>query len=90
MTTNAQPVDHKHVEFRPNRQGQHRAYIAGTRVRVQDVYVDSEIHGKSPDENRCFACRTFRWLRCMLRFPITSITVKRFSKRSVKTESFSL
>ena len=50
MATNAQPVHQKHLELRPNRDGQLRAYIAGTRVRVQDVYVDSEIHGKSPDE----------------------------------------
>ncbi len=50
MATNAQPVHQKHIELRPNRDGQLRAYIAGTRVRVQDIYVDSEIHGKSPDE----------------------------------------
>ena len=40
----------KHIELRANRDGQSRAYIAGTRVRVQDIYVESEIHGKSPDE----------------------------------------
>jgi uncharacterized protein (DUF433 family) len=50
MATNAQPVHQKHIELRPNRDGQPRAYIAGTRVRVQDVYVDAEIRGKSPDE----------------------------------------
>ena len=50
MATNAQPVQRKHIEIRRNRDGQPRAYIAGTRVRVQDIYVDSEVHGKSPDD----------------------------------------
>jgi uncharacterized protein (DUF433 family) len=50
MATNSQPVCQTHIELRANRSGQQRAYIAGTRVRVQDVYVDSEIHGKSPDQ----------------------------------------
>jgi uncharacterized protein (DUF433 family) len=39
-----------HIEIRQNRDGQDRAYIAGTRVRVQDVYAYSEIQGLSPDE----------------------------------------
>ena len=39
-----------HIEIRPNRAGQPRAYVAGTRVRVQDVSVMAEIEGKSPDE----------------------------------------
>jgi uncharacterized protein (DUF433 family) len=46
-------MDHtltQHIEIRKNRAGQDRAYIAGTRVRVQDIYVDSEVLGKSPDE----------------------------------------
>jgi uncharacterized protein (DUF433 family) len=38
------------IELRPNRSGTLRAYIAGTRVRVQDIYALSELHGKSPDE----------------------------------------
>jgi uncharacterized protein (DUF433 family) len=50
MATNAQPIHQKHIELRLNRDGQPRAYIAGTRVRVQDIYVDAEVHGKSPDE----------------------------------------
>ena len=50
MATNARPVDRKYIELHPNRDGQPRAYIAGTRVRVQDIYVDSEVHGKSPDQ----------------------------------------
>src|SRR6476646_3114408 len=39
-----------HIELRPNRSGQPRAYIAGTRVRVQDIYALSELQGKTPDE----------------------------------------
>ncbi len=38
------------VEVRTNRSGQQRAFIAGTRVRVLDVYSLSEVHGKTPDE----------------------------------------
>jgi uncharacterized protein (DUF433 family) len=40
----------QHIEIRKNRDGQDRAYIAGTRVRVQDIYVDSEVLGRSPEE----------------------------------------
>ena len=39
-----------HIELRPNRDGQPRAFIAGTRVRVQDIYAQAEIHGRSPEE----------------------------------------
>lgn len=39
-----------HIELRPNRDGQARAFIAGTRVRVQDIYAQAEIHGRSPEE----------------------------------------
>ncbi len=39
-----------HIELRPNRSGQPRAYIAGTRVRVQDIYAQSEVHGHTPEE----------------------------------------
>lgn len=40
----------QHIEIRQNADRQDRAYIVGTRVRVQDIYVDSEVHGKSPEE----------------------------------------
>jgi uncharacterized protein (DUF433 family) len=40
----------QHIELRPNCSGQPRAYIAGTRVRVQDIYAMSELRGMSPDE----------------------------------------
>lgn len=39
-----------HIELRQNRQGQPRAFISGTRVRVQDIYAQSEIHGRSAEE----------------------------------------
>jgi uncharacterized protein (DUF433 family) len=39
-----------HIELRPNRAGQNRAFIVGTRVRVQDVYALAEVQGHSPDE----------------------------------------
>jgi uncharacterized protein (DUF433 family) len=39
-----------HIEIRPNRDGQPRAFIERTRVRVQDVYALAEIHGKTPGE----------------------------------------
>jgi uncharacterized protein (DUF433 family) len=39
-----------HIELRPNRDGQPRALIAGTRVRVQDIYAQAEIHGRSAEE----------------------------------------
>ena len=38
------------IETRTNRSGQSRAYIAETRVRVQDIYAMSELQGHSPDE----------------------------------------
>ena len=44
-----QPVA-THIEIRLNRDGQPRAFIAGTRVRVQDIYAQAEIHGRTPDE----------------------------------------
>jgi uncharacterized protein (DUF433 family) len=39
-----------HIELRKNRAGQDRAYVGGTRVRVQDVYALAEIQGMTPDE----------------------------------------
>ena len=43
-------TDTKHIEIRKNRRGEDRAYIAGTRVRVRDIYAHSEIHGESPED----------------------------------------
>lgn len=39
-----------HIEVRPNRAGQDRVYIAGTRTRVQDIYALAEMQGLSPDQ----------------------------------------
>jgi uncharacterized protein (DUF433 family) len=38
------------IELRPNHSGQQRAFLAGTRVRVQDIYALSELQSKTPDE----------------------------------------
>ena len=43
-------ISNSHIEVLENRAGKPRAYVAGTRVRVQDIYVDSEVHGMTPDE----------------------------------------
>ncbi len=37
------------VEFRPNRQEQMRAYLAGTRIRVNDIVMDYERHGMAAE-----------------------------------------
>ena len=50
MAVEPQSINQTHVELRPNQAGQMRAFIAGTRVRVQDIYVCAELHGKTPDE----------------------------------------
>jgi uncharacterized protein (DUF433 family) len=38
-----------HIEMRPTRSGGLRAFIEGTRVRVQDIYAQAEIFGQTPD-----------------------------------------
>jgi len=39
-----------HIEIRPNREGKQRPNIDGTRVRVQDVAMLSELQGRTPDQ----------------------------------------
>lgn len=39
-----------HIELRQNRAGDPIAYIVGTRIRVQDVYVLADYHHRTPDE----------------------------------------
>ena len=39
-----------HVDVRKNQAGQDRAFVMGTRTRVQDIYALSEIHGLTPDQ----------------------------------------
>ncbi len=50
MATDAQPVLQRHIEIRSSRAGQTRAFIAGTRIRVQDIYVQSELRRNTPDD----------------------------------------
>src|SRR5688572_21138913 len=38
------------VELRTNRSGQARAHLAGTRVRVLDIYAMAELQRQTPDE----------------------------------------
>lgn len=45
-----QTVSTTHVELRPNRKGDLRPYITGTRIRVQDIVSDHERHGLSPEQ----------------------------------------
>jgi uncharacterized protein (DUF433 family) len=40
----------EYIEIRKNRDGQDRAYIAGTRVRVQDIYAYWQVQGLKPDQ----------------------------------------
>lgn len=39
-----------HIEMRPDREGRDRAYVDGTRVRVQDVAALAERQGRTPDQ----------------------------------------
>lgn len=38
------------IELRETRRGDRKAFVAGTRVSVQDIYVAHELAGRSPDE----------------------------------------
>ncbi len=40
----------KHIEIRKSRRDQPRAFVQGTRIRVLDIYVLSEVQGQTPDE----------------------------------------
>ncbi len=40
----------QYIEIRKNRGGQDRAYLAGTRVKVQNLAIDRERHGMSVAE----------------------------------------
>ncbi len=44
-----------HIGIRENRAGQPRTFVEGTRIRVQDIYAQSEIFGKTPAQiAECF------------------------------------
>ena len=78
-------ISNSHIEVRPNRAGKPRAYIVGTRVRVQDIYVDSEVYGMTPDEIAAgYPQLTLAQVHAALRI---TLTIARKSKaRCVKTE----
>lgn len=44
------PTVTQHIELRKNRRGEERPFIAGTRVRVQDIVSDHEQHGMTAEE----------------------------------------
>jgi uncharacterized protein (DUF433 family) len=44
------PTVPPYIELRPNRNNRMRAYVMGTRIRVQDIAIMAEVRGQSPDE----------------------------------------
>ena len=45
-----EPSTPTHIEKRQTRTGDMRAYVTGTRVRVQDIAADHELHGLTPEQ----------------------------------------
>lgn len=43
-------VHSDYIDFRQTRTGREKAYIKGTRISVQDIYVVHELLGQTPDE----------------------------------------
>ena len=43
-------IAQNYIELRNNRRGEPRAFIAGTRLRVQDVVSDYEQHGMTTEQ----------------------------------------
>ena len=39
-----------HIELRENRDRQKRAFVEGTRIRIQDIYVQAELFGKTAEQ----------------------------------------
>ena len=39
-----------HIELRENRDGQKRAFVEGTRIRIQDIYAQAELFGKTAEQ----------------------------------------
>jgi uncharacterized protein (DUF433 family) len=72
-----------HIELRPNRDGHPRAYIAGTRVRVQDIYAQAEIHGRMP-EDIVEGLPHLTLATCMPLFFIFTIIVRRFCAKCMR------
>ena len=42
-----------HIEIKKNRAGEARAFVTGTRIRVQDIVRDYERHGLTADQIAC-------------------------------------
>jgi uncharacterized protein (DUF433 family) len=40
----------QHIEVRAGRSGESKAYIIGTRISVEDIYVRHELKGETPDQ----------------------------------------
>jgi len=76
----------QHIEIRKNRAGHDRAFVAGTRVRVQDIYGDSEVLGKSPEEIVA-ALPHLSMAQVYAHCRITSITATTFSTNCAKMNS---
>ena len=45
-----EPIINHHIEKRPGRSREERAYVCGTRVRVQDIASEHELHGLTPEQ----------------------------------------
>ena len=78
MTSNA------YVELRDNRAGNPRAYLSGHACRVQDIYIDSEIHGIAPTKLPR-AIPSSRWPKCTPPSPTTSTIQKKSRPKYART-----
>jgi len=46
----AEPTMTNHIEIRTTRRGSEKAFIVGTRIGVDVIYISHELEGQSPDE----------------------------------------
>lgn len=49
-TKQRQPIVARYIEHRATRSGEQKAYIVGTRLPVESVYVCHELQGMTPDQ----------------------------------------
>ncbi|MEO8496799.1 MAG: DUF433 domain-containing protein [Planctomycetota bacterium] len=49
-TKQEQPTVARYIEHRTTRAGERKAYIVGTRLAVENIYVCHELQGMSPDQ----------------------------------------
>ena len=45
-----EPVIQNYIDVRTTRGGEDKAFVAGTRISVQDIYIWHELRGSTPDE----------------------------------------